>query len=639
MLNKRFSLSKENSNLVPDGLQQSPLCHKFDTFLPQVKPAHPLNSCEHDHLHHKILNDLAPLAADLGLRFARTLKRYDYAQAHQELIDIHKSLRIEDLNLCDGTQELKLKARAYAARCRLTRQQFKNPEQAYQQCVQLAKRYQLTSPSIKQGDLIAALNRLCCERWWFRKIKVLRLRSIEAVARNIELVSRASSEYASQHAIKLNKQQKIQNRIYLSSTRITNERGESYTLQDLADRSVSNPTVRRAELMVRIRGFEVVAKLLDHVGEFYTLTTPSRMHACLKRGVNNPKYDKTTPRQAQDYLTHLWALMRSELHRQGISLYGFRVVEPHHDGTPHWHLMLFMPEEHKTVVRQIMQHYAFLENPDEPGAKDHRFKALSIDPNKGTAAGYIAKYIAKNIDGYGLNQTPDDKTATEAAERITTWANTWGIRQFQQIGGPSVSVWRQLRRLDKAEDEELEQARKAATASDWAAFMLAMGGIQISKKNHPIKPYYAYGWHLDQATGEITQTTKNRYLEPSRQRIVGVTSKGIAYDSRKHFWTVGENPDYSPKNLLAELSALSEAPTLIRSSKRAAGSALNASLPRRLRARHSTPRGGNRAGGVPVVNQQQINLSSGVGDCVRGEACGDSAQPPAPLDLDLDLYQ
>ncbi|MFM2317966.1 MAG: hypothetical protein RLZZ215_587 [Pseudomonadota bacterium] len=528
MLNKDFSFSEKNPQLVSDGLEQSPLCHKFATFPPQTKQESNRSSAKYDDLHHTILSDLAPLATDLGLRFAHTQKCYDYEQAHQELVDIHKSLRIEDLNLCASTQELKIKASGYAARCRLSRQQCKSTEHAYQCCKQFIKHYQLTPPSIKQGDLIPALNRMCCERWWFRKIKILRLRRIETVARNIELVNHSRSSY-------------------------------------------SNPEVRRAELMVRIRGFEVVAELLGHVGEFYTLTTPSRMHACLKHGANNPKYDGTTPKQAQDYLTHLWALMRSELHRQGINLYGFRVVEPHHDGTPHWHLMLFMPEKQKTVVRQIMQHYAFLDTPNELGAKDHRFKAINIDPDKGTAAGYIAKYIAKNIDGYGLNQTPDDKNASETAERIITWANTWGIRQFQQIGGPSVTVWRQLRRLDKVEDEELEQVRIAATANDWAAFMLAMGGIELAKKDQPIKPYYDYGSYLNQETGEISQIIENRYLESSHQRIVGVIAKGIAYDSRKHYWTVNT---------------------------RAAGSLLNSSLEACEEAVSSTVRGSNRAGGV-----------------------------------------
>ena len=75
------------------------------------------------------------------------------------------------------------------------------------------------------------------------------------------------------------------------------------------------------------------------------------------------------------------------MHRKGIRPYGFRVVEPHHDGTPHWHLLLFMPEQHREIVRGVFRTYALLDSGNEPGAQEHRFKAVGIDPQKGTAAG------------------------------------------------------------------------------------------------------------------------------------------------------------------------------------------------------------------------------------------------------------
>lgn len=120
---------------------------------------------------------------------------------------------------------------------------------------------------------------------------------------------------------------------------------------------MANPAIRRCELMTRIRGFENICHELGYVGEFYTLTAPSKYHATLNTGYRNGKWNGASPADTQSYLTKLWARIRTKLHRQAIRLFGIRVAEPHHDGTPHWHMLMFMLPENVERVRRIMEEY------------------------------------------------------------------------------------------------------------------------------------------------------------------------------------------------------------------------------------------------------------------------------------------
>src|SRR5690606_32765471 len=137
-------------------------------------------------------------------------------------------------------------------------------------------------------------------------------------------------------------------------------------------------------------------------------------------------------------------------------------------------------------------------------------------------------YICKNIDGFGVDNrqvtgTEDwaNKNASEVAEKIEAWSRTHRIRQFQQIGGASVTVWRELRRMSKQEGF-LEQIRQAADAGDWAAFVQAMGGATVKRKEQKLQPAYALADTLDKTTGELTTISHTQYDDEAKARVVGV---------------------------------------------------------------------------------------------------------------------
>ncbi|NTS78142.1 replication endonuclease [Catenovulum sp. SM1970] len=179
----------------------------------------------------------------------------------------------------------------------------------------------------------------------------------------------------------------------------------------------------------------------------------------------------------------------------GGRFYGFRVAEPHHDGTPHWRtslaLTVFVEPEYKQAMLDVFQHYCFEEDGTEKGADKHRLKVVEIDPNRGGATSYIAKYVSKNIDGKGLDKGVYGEDPIIAAERIEAWASCFGIRQFQQIGGASVTVWRELRRLKALcteTFESLEAIRQSADESDWQSYTKLVGGVFAKRKEQPIRP-------------------------------------------------------------------------------------------------------------------------------------------------------
>ena len=165
--------------------------------------------------------------------------------------------------------------------------------------------------------------------------------SIEQVAYFVGVVSRRSQIYISDVNFSARREQRRRNSVFLQSLEAINEQGDCINLKEIADGNMSNPEIRRNELMARLHGFEVYADKHKYVADFVTLTCPSRMHSVHSSGKPNEKYDGTTPKEAQKYLTNQWAKYRAHLARNNVDYFGFRVVEPHHDGTPHWHLLMF----------------------------------------------------------------------------------------------------------------------------------------------------------------------------------------------------------------------------------------------------------------------------------------------------------
>ncbi len=387
----------------------------------------------------------------------------------------------------------------------------------------------VTSRLFDPEEVTPEIMRMQTEKWWKGRLRRVAASWREHLQIALANVSKKHTPYASSMTVIEWREQKRRTREFLKGMELEDEEGNRISLIEKYDGSVANPAIRRCELMTRIRGFENICNEMGFIGEFYTLTAPARYHATIKTGHRNRKWNGASPAATQRYLCNVWQKIRAKLHREEIRIFGIRVAEPHHDGTPHWHMLMFMRPEDVDQVRQVMRDYAYQQDADElttEKARKARFHAEAIDPEKGSATGYVAKYISKNIDGYALDGELDDesgKELKETAAAVSAWAARWHIRQFQFVGGAPVTVYRELRRMADSETAhglsvEFATAHDAADAGDWAGYVNAQGGPFVRRDELAVRTWY-------QASEDV-----NEYGEET-VRIKGVYATEVGKDT------------------------------------------------------------------------------------------------------------
>lgn len=387
-------------------------------------------------------------------------------------------------------------------------------------------------------DLGGALRRVVCRDWWARRLKrrVVELREQEA-RESGEVCAVRRQPYVSDDTVRRMIQRDQRGRAMLETTEIESAAGQVITLAQAADAGVSNPEIRRGELMTRIRGCEEWADGHQWPGLFTTNTAPSRFHAVRHDGKRNPAWvaaGRPTVKDGQRWLCTTWAACRADMQRQGLEVFGFRVAEPHQDATPHWHMLIWCKPGQREAVQATMRKHWLKDTPDESGAHEHRFKAKPL--TAGGAAGYIAKYIAKGIDDQGavsadghIDDTPEGRALVMdqrdmfggGATRVRAWARAHGIRQFQPIGQAPVTVWRELRRVsaDSVASASLRLTqmwdavnRHGERRASFGTFLELQGGACIGRD-------YAV------SVARERETVEGRYETAPQDLPVGVTDR------------------------------------------------------------------------------------------------------------------
>jgi len=163
-------------------------------------------------------------------------------------------------------------------------------------------------------------------------------------------------------------------------------------LSDIFISANHSPQRYYAEIQNRVNTLTTFAKERNLKPLFMTITLPSEYHIgkTTKQGklMPNPKFNGIKPKEAVKVLTKMFARLRQDrslkdgLYKEN-RIY-FRVNEPHKDGTPHTHILMFVPADRVTRVKKAFKRLF-----------DSRGNDIQDDIRN--AASYVMKYINKTL--------------------------------------------------------------------------------------------------------------------------------------------------------------------------------------------------------------------------------------------------
>ncbi|WP_406643487.1 replication endonuclease [Pectobacterium brasiliense] len=403
-------------------------------------------------------------------------------------------------------------------------------------------------PCELQNIFYGALARVIEPTFWAQKLWRIRCHWLGCRDAAKNLVHKQISPYVSTRALRefANSQQRM--REFLEKHELESSDGERISLETAYSSGNSCPKNRRVELMTRLRhtGDHFAAEGLS--GYFLTITLPSRYHANCINGSENPRCTVIDPCAGQEKLSQIWRNVHRKFARENIFSAGFRMVEPNHDSTPHWHVLIwFRPEQAQSGLKILSDRYCAEDYQMIAHNPSVRFKYLPIDPERGAAA-YCAAYISKNIDGFQLDgDSESGLAAADGATRATAWARLYRIRQFQSFGCVGATAWRELRRLREKPDCDsiLADFWQAADSGDFGQF------IRLSREHGGVSLYRA---DADFSGQEL----RNRWGEKtSRVRGVSLSADpSTRVQTRTRDWTIVSKQVENPSSVAVRPDAV-----------------------------------------------------------------------------------
>lgn len=320
--------------------------------------------------------------------------------------------------------------------------------------------------------------------------------------------------------------------------------GDRVRLLDIMDAQAAATLSR---LYAQLLGMQTLAERRGLSAVFLTLTLPPRYHP-------NPTQGRRSWTSAvgieagKKALQNDWRRFLRRLDKHEIDVvFGAAFKEPHKDGTPHLHALVWVAPEHVDDVIRILGETA-------PGR--HRTDAKVIDPNYQGPRGpakpitYLMKYLIKSVNdgakaaelagGAGDDEDDGDHLTNHAAVRA--WASAYGLRRWSLLGVHGVQrLWQTIFMWKEVPDDAPEAARNAWVhmhKGEWAEALLTMGAVRGEENFGCL--------HL---TYEDFET---RFGEVARRPVGMAGTDGRACPLSTKAWTVVDESELPPEEKKAD---------------------------------------------------------------------------------------
>nr|WP_246337762.1 replication endonuclease [Azospirillum oleiclasticum] len=281
-------------------------------------------------------------------------------------------------------------------------------------------------------------------------------------------------------------QVQAKNEAFLAEREAVSEVGKVVNLAMVANESVK---AAAASWYAIVLGMEERARRVGYVAVFVTATLPPRYHLNPRHGDAEHGDPALSPWIGAQELARRWHAALCLARQRGVNPFGVRTVEPHTDGCPHAHALLYVaPDELGDLEASLRQHF-----PADGGDANAALKVRLI--NGGTAAptSYVMHYVLKCVG-------PADD---EETRRFRAWASHVGVRRLSLVGlrQGTIGLFRAAYRTTKSDTPPAEpRARavyRAMRRKRWATALALLGAWSVTPRFRPEREIRVNCWGED----------------------------------------------------------------------------------------------------------------------------------------------